>query len=47
MGEYALLVGLGVIALVAIAFHIQMRRQGTRSLLIDPSRSPNRGSFHE
>ncbi len=26
MGEYTLLVGLGVIALVAIAFHIQMRR---------------------
>ena len=27
MGEYALLAALGVIALVAIAFHIQMRRQ--------------------
>ena len=27
MGEYTLLVALGVIALVAIAFHIQVRRQ--------------------
>ncbi len=27
MGEYTLLVALGVVALVAIAFHIQMRRQ--------------------
>ena len=27
MGEYTLLVALGVIALVAIAFHIQMRPQ--------------------
>ena len=27
MGEYTLLVALGVIALVVIAFHIQMRRQ--------------------
>ena len=27
MGEFTLLVALGAIALVAIAFHIQMRRQ--------------------